>query len=252
MSGAVWREGEFVWRECMSGDIEVTKAFYTAVFGWTYVGWDMGEMGMYWGIQLPGGSPFGGLMATQDGVPACWCSYVTVPDVDAAAARYVEHGGAVIHPCGDIPDTGRFAVVADPWGAVITLFRSTRGDAAAAERMAAGEFCWESLAVPDIDAAKAFYAATLGWTSTTGAGGQPLFSVPGGTAVADIEQVHGGQRPSWSTYVMVDSVEETAAKVAAAGGAVVAGPLDIPSYGRMLIVAEPGGAVLGCFEPQMG
>ena len=53
-------------------------------------------------------------------VPPFWAVYFTVVDTDAAVARVAELGGTVIMPPMDI-EPGRFAVVADPTGAVFNV-----------------------------------------------------------------------------------------------------------------------------------
>ena len=45
-----------------------------------------------------------------------------------------------------------------------------------------------------------------------------------------------GAPTAWTSYVTVDDVDACTAKVAGAGGLVLAGPMDIPTVGRMAIV----------------
>jgi len=47
----------------------------------------------------------------------------------------------------------------------------------------------------------------------------------------------------WNTYVWVDSADETAKKVAAAGGKVLMAPFDVTEAGRMAVFSDPEGAV---------
>jgi uncharacterized protein len=57
--------------------------------------------------------------------------------------------------------------------------------------------------------------------------------------------------PVWSTYVWVDSADETAERAKAAGGSLVVEPepFDSPDGGRMAVIADPEGAVLIAWEP---
>ena len=50
---------------------------------------------------------------------------------------------------------------------------------------------------------------------------------------------------AWTSYVTVDDVDARTARVAAAGGVVLAGPMDIPTVGRMSIIQDPTGGVIG-------
>jgi predicted enzyme related to lactoylglutathione lyase len=52
----------------------------------------------------------------------------------------------------------------------------------------------------------------------------------------------------WNTYVWVESADETAAKVAEAGGQVLAEPFDVMEVGRMAVIADPTGAPLYLWE----
>ena len=58
-----------------------------------------------------------------------------------------------------------------------------------------------------------------------------------------------GMPPVWMTYVNVDSADAAAAKVAANGGTVFVGPMDVMDAGRMVVFADPIGAVLGLWQP---
>jgi predicted enzyme related to lactoylglutathione lyase len=53
----------------------------------------------------------------------------------------------------------------------------------------------------------------------------------------------------WLTYIDVDSADETVAKVTAGGGTALLPPMDVLDVGRMALVADPFGAVLGLWQP---
>ena len=61
-------------------------------------------------------------------VPPNWLVYFAVTDADAALARITELGGALMMGPMDI-EPGRFAVVADPTGAVFAVI-ALKGDLA--------------------------------------------------------------------------------------------------------------------------
>jgi predicted enzyme related to lactoylglutathione lyase len=72
------------------------------------------------------GRPVGGMVHMDEdwpeGIPPHWMVHFAVADCDAAAARTEELGGQVRVPPTDVPP-GRFAVVADPHGAVFTIIK---------------------------------------------------------------------------------------------------------------------------------
>jgi len=54
------------------------------------------------------------------GMPPMWGAYVTVDDVDATARTAEQLGAKLLVPPRDIPGVGRFCVIQDPQGAVIS------------------------------------------------------------------------------------------------------------------------------------
>ncbi|OGR02293.1 MAG: glyoxalase [Deltaproteobacteria bacterium RIFOXYA12_FULL_61_11] len=116
------KHGAFSWFELMTTDVEAAKKFYASVFAWTYQEFPLDGMGQYSVIQVEG-EGVGGIMLNPPqaaAVPPYWASYIAVRDIDATAATWLRHGGTVIVPPTDIPAVGRFAVLQDPQGAVIS------------------------------------------------------------------------------------------------------------------------------------
>jgi predicted enzyme related to lactoylglutathione lyase len=108
----------------VSADIDRSKAFYGSVFGWEGVTSQMGPM-TYTEFKVSGRT-VGGMMAlgppVPEGTPPHWLVYWAVDDADATTAKVAELGGTVISPPVDIPP-GRFAVIADPRGAVSAVIQ---------------------------------------------------------------------------------------------------------------------------------
>lgn len=118
--------GLFGWNELLSTDVEGSKTFYTKLFGWTTE--TFGEGYTLFNCPNIEDRPAAGLMkAPRPGMPAQWLPYVLVEDVDASAARVRELGGEVMKEAFDIPDVGRIAVLRDPQGACIGLFKPLGG-----------------------------------------------------------------------------------------------------------------------------
>lgn len=112
--------GALVWNELSTSDPAAAKAFYAAVFGWTWGGGDE-----YAEAQVSGRT-VAGLMPRPAEVPAevpdHWLVYFGATDVDGDAKRAADLGATVVVPPTDIPGTGRFAVLVDPQGAAFGLF----------------------------------------------------------------------------------------------------------------------------------
>lgn len=119
--------GRFVWYELMTTDPVAAERFCARVVGWTAA--DAGMPGIKYKLLSAGGHPIAGLMALPPeagGMPPCWTGYVAVEDVDAKATEIAVAGGRVLRPADDIPGVGRFAVVADPQGAMFALVAPRR------------------------------------------------------------------------------------------------------------------------------
>ena len=119
-----------------------------------------------------------------------------------------------------------------------------------------GEFCWVDLATTDYEAGKTFYSQLLGDEFQDAPGSDPDsgfsygFLTRGGKLVAGIgSTVSPDQPPAWSSYVWVESADESAEKVREAGGTVVLGPMDLPNNaGRMAMCQDTEGAFFGIYE----
>lgn len=117
--------GTFCWYECMTRDLEGTKAFYADLFGWTSKAQPMAG-GFTYHLQHRGADQVAGMMAMEgdlwNGIPDHWMTYVAVSDIEATVAKVEGLGGSVCVPVTDI-SIGRFAVIQDAVGAVISLFQ---------------------------------------------------------------------------------------------------------------------------------
>ncbi len=114
--------GAFSWNELMTTDVKGAKAFYGELLGWGMQ--DMNSAGMNYTMAKLGDKEIAGMMAIPDkaaGMPPTWGGYVTVTDVDEMLTRVEKLGGKICVPAQDIPDIGRFAVIRDPQGAMLSL-----------------------------------------------------------------------------------------------------------------------------------
>jgi hypothetical protein len=116
--------------------------------------------------------------------------------------------------------------------------------------------CWVDVHQSDPAAVAPFYSGLFGWdieeTMPAEAPGSYLMARIRGGDVAAISSPPPGAppRPVWNTYINVDSVDETVAKVEAAGGKVMAPPMDVMDAGRMAVFFDPEGAVLAVWQPK--
>ena len=116
----------------------------------------------------------------------------------------------------------------------------------------AGTPCWIDIGVADMPKAKAFYGALFGWKITDGppeAGGYSMCEVDGRQVAGIGPKMGPADMPTfWTTYIASDDANQTIAKVEAAGGQVIMGPMDVMDAGRMFVATDPGGAIFGVWQ----
>jgi len=110
----------FCWYELNTNDPDRAVDFYTKLFGWT-----TGGSPEY--VELKQGDrTFGGIMkikAEWGTVPPHWLSYIHAPNVEETTNKAKTLGANVVVPPMEIPNTGKFSVIADPQGAIFALYQ---------------------------------------------------------------------------------------------------------------------------------
>jgi predicted enzyme related to lactoylglutathione lyase len=242
-----YTHGRFVWRELMTPDVAKARAFYGGLFGWTFEDIERAP-GRGYTLIRHGGKQLGGVL--QHRGPSQWINYVSVPDVDAVARLAVEHGGKVPRGPEDIPNVGRFAMVQDFAGALLTAFRGLQGDPTP-EAPRPGEFCWATLGTPDAARAKAFYGKLFGWTTIKGWGGTARMFTTDDSARGQVAEIQENKefKPAWLPHVQVEKLVPTCDRVSELGGDVPAPLFAVPGVGRISVIADPTGGHLSLFEP---
>lgn len=236
--------GAFVWHEIRTPDMATAKAFYTALFGWTLTDAEMPGAEYY--LIQNGTKQIGGLFKLEDDMPAHVGSFISVPDVDAAAATVVAAGGQVCLGPMDIPGIGRFAQILDPQGAFVALYRDLKGDPDTADTQN-HDFCWDQLQTPDLDGAAAFYHRVVGWTADRPAPDMGIFRM-GELMEASFGPAPDGVPPNWLTLIAVADLAAQTAKAESLGATILAADVPAGPYGRYSVVQDPTGAVFGLFQ----
>lgn len=248
MTDSTFTPGRFVWHEIATPDIEATKKFYGPLFGWTFneVPMPDGPYTMIMNGEMPQGGVFDIKKIPTQGVPPHWMGYVSVPNVDEAAAAAKSAGGAVQMEPMDIPNVGRIAVLGDAQHAHTSAFKSAQGDPPAPDAPPVGNFCWETLNTTDVDAAKKFYAKVYGW-QVGDFQGMTTFEVDG-KGIADAQLAQGGAPAHWLSFVVVKDLATARTTVSTHGGNVIVDEIPIPGVGKIAIATDNVGAFIGLFE----
>jgi uncharacterized protein len=111
---------------------------------------------------------------------------------------------------------------------------------------------WVDLQTTDPDAAKAFYSGLFDEVPMGESATYSIAQLDGDSVAAigpqDPQAAQAGAPPMWNTYIAVDSVDDTVAKVAAAGGQVLMEPADVMDAGRMALVLDPAGVAVAAWQ----
>jgi predicted enzyme related to lactoylglutathione lyase len=244
------------WVSAVVPDAPEAARFYAALFGWeTENLMPDDHPGDY--IVCRKGGRDAAAVVSQHGAPPpprpIWAIHVHVDDLDVAIATATEAGGRVVGEPFDSPGGGRQAVIADPAGAVFSVWQpGTRAGAQVVNEPSA--WSMSLLSTPDQQGAKEFYGALFGWETDTfeagGAsvtlwrlpgyfGGEPQQPVPR-DVVAAMADAPPGAAPHWAVDFWTDDADRTAEKAAELGGSVLAPPYEVPPF-RQAAIADPHG-----------
>jgi len=240
--------GSFPWCELMTTDTAAAGAFYSKVVGWKTTSFS--PDGSYLTFNTKSG-PAGGLMVLSDdakrmGAPPNWLIYVGTPNVDDTAQRVAQLRGRVLKQPADIPGTGRYAVVQDPFGATFGLYtpQTPRPD----REPGLGDWSWFELYTPNPEGAWNFYQSLFGWEKTSAMdmgemGVYQMFGRGGGIPNGGIMTPPPGAPAAWQPYVRVADAKAAAATAQAAGGKIVNGPMEVPGGDWIAQGMDPQGAM---------
>ena len=126
------------------------------------------------------------------------------------------------------------------------------------ERYEPGTFCWVDLMTTDPVGAKAFYGELFGWEAEDmpagDAGTYTMLRLDGDYVCALYEMGAEGREQGtpahWFPYVSVEDADATASRARELGGTVYSEAFDVLDSGRMAVIGDPTGAVLGAWQPR--
>lgn len=247
--------GRFVWYDLMTTDPTAAQAFYSEVIGWKTQPFEGSPYMMWVGSQ----GPLGGVTALPEsakkmGAPPHWMANVQVADVDKTVARARELGGSVLHDPSDIAGVGRFAVIADPQGATLSVYAPSI-TMAPHDVSKHGEMCWNELLTTDWQGALSFYQSLFGWQKLAehdmGPMGTYLLYGQNGVQYGGMfnKPADAKMPPAFLYYVQVDDLDAALARATKLGAAVLHGPMEVPGGARIVQLADPQGAAFALHTP---
>jgi predicted enzyme related to lactoylglutathione lyase len=246
--------GSFVWYDLLTEDPAKAVSFYSHV-----VGWESQAFGPEYTMFAAAQGPLGGTTKLPDqakkmGAPPHWTSNVRVADVDATVALARKLGGKVHTEPSDYPNVGRLAIIGDPQGAMVNVFKPAR-EMTAHDPTKTGEFVWHELMAAEHETAFGFYSQLFGWKKSRdfdmgamgkyqifGAGGADL----GGMMTKPKEMP---LPPHWLYYVQVADLDAAVQRAKGKGAKLLNGPMPVPGGARIAQLMDPQGAAFALHEP---
>ena len=119
-----------------------------------------------------------------------------------------------------------------------------------------GTFHWNELMTYDVEAAARFYTEVIGWSfdKVPMPGGVTYYlgkvdDLPVAGMMAMPDDVPEGTPPHWMGYIAVDDIDARLEKAKAAGATVLREPFDVEGVGRIAMLKDAGGGVVGWMTP---
>ncbi|GGA93432.1 glyoxalase [Brucella endophytica] len=244
------KQSDFIWYELVTSDLAAAEDFYKKVLGWNTETW---PGNMPYVIAKSGDTGVAGLMtipeeAKANGQVPMWAAYIGVEDVDAATEALRKAGGTVYREPDDIPEVGRFSVVADPGGAMFMLMTPSMEGQPPLPDQTPGTVGWNELYAADGPSAFEFYSNQYGWAKGEGMDMGPmgiyqLFEIDGKPRGAVMTKPENVPAPMWQFYFWVDGLDAGIERVKANGGKIVLEPTPVPGDSWIAGCMDPQGAL---------
>jgi predicted enzyme related to lactoylglutathione lyase len=249
--------GAFCWFELATTDQEAARKFYTSLFGWTLNEFPMGPDELYTIFQVDSQDAAAAYSMNREqrnqGIPPHWMLYIAVDNVEKTGTHAVEIGGRLCAPAFDVMDLGRMAVIADPTGAMFSVWQANKqtGIGITGEN---GTVCWADLSTPDPSTARRFYRELFDWNFV-----ETEKDSSGYLHIKNHEQFIGGippathrepnRPPHWLLYFQVADCDASTDTASDQGAQILRRPGDMLDVGRFAILKDPQGAVFALFQP---
>lgn len=255
-----WPPGTPCWLDLVVDDVGAAQGFYQDLLGWELLPAEGGDTPgrAYLLAHLDGRVVAGvGQAAPGTAVPPAWTTYLATEDVATTAEAAAVAGARILVAPSEPRPFGRFAVLADPTGAVVGLWEAA-GHIGAEATEEPGTLAWAEVMSHDQQAALDFYATVFGYEYTDMSGPDfqyASFAVqgrPAGGVGALSEEMGVDLPPHWMVYLEVLDADRAAEVALSHGGTVVREPWDTP-FGRIAVLAGPFGEMFSVLaRPQQG
>lgn len=241
--------GDPVWLELNTPDVDAAMDFYHRVFGWRFQQRSTGNFVGYAANELPVAS-----FTQIEDADVDWRVYFQVPDVPETTAAVAVSRGRILRSPARVEGLGHLAVIEDPTGAVFALSEASEISGFVLGT-GHGQPAWFEVVSNCFQISLSFYHDVLGWNyhfvdddgiMTLEQSEDDYFATNGPTASASAGVVDGmrelidDELPHWRSYFAVNDIDEAVAAVSEAGGT-TRGEVTRGILGRQVSVTDPQG-----------
>jgi len=236
------------WFDLITEDAAVAREFYGELFDWEFE-----KQSATYSIASHDGTKVAGIAQIHGRLPDLaedfWLLGVEVDDVDECVARARKNGGRIHLEPKTAPGHGRYAVIVDPQGAALSLWKPEGGTRA--RPRSADDWVWTELWTSDTRAAVKYYKAVLGYDyQGIEVDGETyhVFTRDEDPRAGVLKTPFQEVAPNWVPYILVDDVRAVAARARELGGRVLLEPQDKLGRGEVVLIADPSGAAFFAHE----
>jgi len=255
MSETATPRGTFVWHDLLTYDEAKAVAFYTRLLGWQTERVNLGEN--QYTVFAKGETMIAGTMPlpAEPTVPPHWLVQISVTDLEETKRLAVELGGRVIVTAVEVLGIGRFAVLADPDGALFAVHQSTGKKEYRPAPTGPGYFCWYEVATHHPTEAKNFYRQLFNWGHKElpeAAAGETytVFSQAGNDVAGMMNIPADAPYPAhWLAYIESADLEADVARAESLGGTILLPITENPNnMGSFAVLQDPTGGVFALWR----
>jgi predicted enzyme related to lactoylglutathione lyase len=243
--------GELVWADLYSADVESSIRFYSKTFGWTIK--NRGEKSEEYRIFYDGDKPIAGLLARdarrKKTGHAVWIGSIADNDISASLTKTVANGGTIILNAHDFDLYGERAVIADSDGGVLALLKLD--ESKKQYNNISKKWNWAQLFSIDTKKAADFYQKVLNYsTEVIDESTATYFLLQQNLYVASIVNLPKSfeQRNRWVNFLAVEDFTETLSRAKENGAKVIYEP---NSINPLAIISDPDGAFIGLIQAEI-
>jgi predicted enzyme related to lactoylglutathione lyase len=229
--------------EIRTRDLSRTVPFYRAVFDWKIY-----KAADDYALVDTGTMPVVAFLQTSDprfSISAA--NNLIVEDCAQEAARAVALGGRVSVAKSEVPGSGAYTGVVDPWGNEIFFWQPYTDARPHLRGSGQNPISFMEIAVPNLAAATKYYSELAGW-SFWSVVFKDAFAMSEGCGLKRGVGLFAGGGTGITDYVEVGNLEETVAKIQGAGGTILSAPADFPGEGRYILFEDLDGVRMGAIE----